>query len=766
MRQNYTTPSPPDCHGASHDLTTVIVFCASRMNSKPKLLLVDADPRSVRILEVSLRNAGYELAAAMDGYTALELLPSFQPDVVLCDTKLPKLDGFELVASMKRKPQWRHVPFVFVSSDPSVEHKIRGLELGVDDYLNKPVYIQELIARVHLVLQRKQREELNAVGEDGGRFSGALRDMGLLDLLQTFDTSRKSGVVFLASSMGRGAIYFRDGKAVDAELGPLKAERAIYRFLLWDEGRFDITFRPVRRDDRVRMSAQALLMECLQRVEQWNTLRKSMPPLDAVCESVDGETVTTPASETSEAPSEGAPDRSPSSLDEVRAHLDGARTLYELLFFAPDDEFDWLKRLPRLFQRGLARDTGRRSIEAPSVHPDVSPQAGPAVHPITPRPSKLVDSELIKGERIDSERTQDTSSEQVIPTREPPPRSDSQKEPPADKPVIASIAASPTSPSTSTASAPLPRSVTTSSSVFVPSDPPRRASTDHTAPVVLHAAGQSVPLPSSTTPVATQPPSQSPSMVERAILEREEEEHEVTYRIPTHRGGWLGWTLLGVAVLGGLGYFTLDRTNTSRNSNPASTVDSASNASSPRGERGEQDQKIPTPPSSASTDQHPGAQNPGPGNNNGTNSGNGNNTQATPARPSAPIPQREPPSPTVSAQPSAGAQTALEQAKKLVRQRKYGDAVKAYKAVLTQYPSQSSAMSGLAIVYLEQDNLAEALRYAEQATTADAANAEGWLALGAALEGQGKRKQAQDAYRSCVELGRGRSVAECKNLRR
>ena len=95
--------------------------------AKLQLLLVDADPRSVRVLEVSLKKSGYSVTTATDGLDALSKLELSTPDLVLSDTRLPKLDGYALVRRLKERPEWAGIPVVFLTSQRSIESKLRGL---------------------------------------------------------------------------------------------------------------------------------------------------------------------------------------------------------------------------------------------------------------------------------------------------------------------------------------------------------------------------------------------------------------------------------------------------------------------------------------------------------------------------------------------------------------------------------------------------------------------------------------------------------------
>ena len=312
--------------------------------AKRNLLLVDSDPRSLRVLEVSLRKAGYSVTTSADVDGALELTELTEPDMILADTRLPGKDGFALVAALKARPKWAEIPLVFLSSDPSVESRVRGLELGVEDYLTKPVYIREILTRVNLVMQRKEREGLSRTSKT--RFAGALADMGLVDLLQTIDVSRKSGVLQLTSNGKNGSVYFQDGRVLDAELGDLSAEAAIYRFLLWNEGEFELDFREVRREDKLGVSTQGLLMEGMRRLDEWSRLQEQLPSLGTVFD-VNYDELSHRLSEI------------PDEINEVLKLFDGRRTLAQVIDQSRGDDLANLNSINKLYFEGflIVRDS-------------------------------------------------------------------------------------------------------------------------------------------------------------------------------------------------------------------------------------------------------------------------------------------------------------------------------------------------------------------------------------------------------------------------
>jgi CheY-like chemotaxis protein len=252
--------------------------------TKHRLLLVDGDPKSLRVLDVSLKKAGFQVITATNGLEALSALES-APDLIISDTHMPEMDGFELCRRIKQRSEWAKIPFIFLSSRKSIEEKIRGLELGVEDYLTKPIYIKEIVTRVRMLLQRAQRERLESRRDSRTKFAGQLWDIGVVDLVQTIEINRKSGIIHIVNRDGRrGAIYFRDGQVIDAEAGRLSGSEALYRLFSWAEGTFEVEFKPIRRKDTIELSPQALLMEGMRRLDEWTRLLEAMPSLETTFE--------------------------------------------------------------------------------------------------------------------------------------------------------------------------------------------------------------------------------------------------------------------------------------------------------------------------------------------------------------------------------------------------------------------------------------------------------------------------------------------------
>lgn len=250
--------------------------------AKKNLLLVDNDAKSLRVMEVSLRKAGFSVTTAVNGHDALEKVRISPPELILSDTKMPELDGFEFCRQVKQEQRLATIPFIFLTDEKSVDNKVKGLELGVDDYLTKPIYIKEIVTRIKILLEKRDKELLER-RDPRSKFAGDLADMGIVDLIQTIEIGRKTGRIRVRRGDGKIAdLYFKNGKVIDAELDRLRGEHAVYRLMVWNEGTFDIEFGASIGDraDIIELSSQGLLMEGMRRLDEWGRLLEQLPPLE------------------------------------------------------------------------------------------------------------------------------------------------------------------------------------------------------------------------------------------------------------------------------------------------------------------------------------------------------------------------------------------------------------------------------------------------------------------------------------------------------
>ncbi len=314
--------------------------------AKKNLLLVDSDAKSLRMLEISLRKAGFSLTTAVSAADARAKIELSAPDLILVETRLPDMSGLDLVAELKTQRRTENIPMIFLSSEDSLDLKVRGLELGVEDYLTKPIYLKEVLTRVRILLEKLEKEKVER-RDRSATFSGFLGEMGLVDLVQTIEIGRKTGTITIDTGRHKGEIAFTDGKVVDAHTGRLSGERAFYRMLVWNEGVFNMEFGPHGESDVIELSTQGLLMEGMRRVDEWGRLLEQLPPLERVFEIDYTELV----------------DRLAEIPDEINGILrlfDGHRSLLDVVDESDFGDLEALEIASKLYFEGLIYDVATR----------------------------------------------------------------------------------------------------------------------------------------------------------------------------------------------------------------------------------------------------------------------------------------------------------------------------------------------------------------------------------------------------------------------
>jgi len=341
--------------------------------SKPNLLVADADLRSLRILEMALRKAGFAVATSAEGADLSGRAAGM--DLVLCEVAL---DGLSLCRSLRSQQQ--ELAILLMGADKSAVAKARAIEAGADDYLAKPILLQDLVQRARHLLERRQRQRA-ASADAPPALTGLVADLGLLDVFQSLEKWKKSGTVFCQDGGNSARVWVREGQVVDAELEPLGGEPAFFRLMTWESGQFRVEFGAVDREARIEGGTEALLLEAMRRVDELTRAAEKLPP-----ESILAVDFAALAARLAELPDE---------VNGVLRAFDGKRSLQEALELSPLDDLSTLAIVQRLLGDGILRRTeGMPAAKKPSLEQWL----GGAFRP-PPPPPDLVHFPALRGAR-------------------------------------------------------------------------------------------------------------------------------------------------------------------------------------------------------------------------------------------------------------------------------------------------------------------------------------------------------------------------------
>lgn len=123
-----------------------------------RILLVDDEPDLVRLVSIRLEAEGYEVVVAMDGHEALAKARAEHPDLIILDLMLPKLNGYQVCALLKRDTRFQKIPIVLFTALADERDEKLGYESGADAYIRKPFQGSELLAQVRTLLEKAAKE--------------------------------------------------------------------------------------------------------------------------------------------------------------------------------------------------------------------------------------------------------------------------------------------------------------------------------------------------------------------------------------------------------------------------------------------------------------------------------------------------------------------------------------------------------------------------------------------------------------------------------
>jgi DNA-binding response OmpR family regulator/signal recognition particle receptor subunit beta len=250
------------------------------MNSKT-ILIIDDEPKNIEVLVSGLVNSQFQVVTSTSGYNGLEKARKLNPDLILMDTELQDLSGIEFTQKLKEDPEITNIPVILLSTREGIQDRLKAYEVGVKDYIIKPLHVREIVGRIKMVLSRIEKRIREQ--EKIGKLSGALEDKALSDLIEEFSTNESTGILTLTNSTGKsGQVFFREGQVVNAIVGNFRGERAVYQMIPWGIGKYNMVFQEIDIKDEIGVSNLGLLLQARKRLEKRTELLRSLPGLDKI----------------------------------------------------------------------------------------------------------------------------------------------------------------------------------------------------------------------------------------------------------------------------------------------------------------------------------------------------------------------------------------------------------------------------------------------------------------------------------------------------
>jgi DNA-binding response OmpR family regulator len=175
------------------------------MSQRKTILIVDDEPRYVKLVEINLQTEGYQVRTAGNGQEAVEAVAAAAPDLILLDVMMPIMDGFTATTRIR---EFSNVPIILVTAKGEERDRVRGLDAGADDYIVKPFSAQELLARVRAVLRRAERQQADSFHEPIFRHRELTIDLARAQVFSGETEAQLTATEYrllqtLAASMGR-----------------------------------------------------------------------------------------------------------------------------------------------------------------------------------------------------------------------------------------------------------------------------------------------------------------------------------------------------------------------------------------------------------------------------------------------------------------------------------------------------------------------------------------------------------------------------------
>ena len=236
------------------------------MPSHVKVLLVDDNPMVLGMLQDALTPLA-RITTSNDSADALLKAVDDPPDLVVCDYRIPGMDGRQFVERLKSRPATANFATVLMASKADISERLSPQD-AADDYLEKPFFLKDAIRRVKRLIDRIALEKMAKTAPKDGVVRGNLSQMNVIDLMQSLEMGRKSCQLSLSNEGDKCEVFFVEGQVKHATYGSLVGDAAVFKVLRWTGGNFQLDFEGKSDKETTQLNTQGLLMEGLRLLDE------------------------------------------------------------------------------------------------------------------------------------------------------------------------------------------------------------------------------------------------------------------------------------------------------------------------------------------------------------------------------------------------------------------------------------------------------------------------------------------------------------------
>jgi len=236
------------------------------MADNVKLLLVDDNPMVLAMLKQALSSLA-NVTVAGDTADALLKAVDDPPDLLVCDYRMPGMDGKQLVEKLKSRPATANFSSVLMAGKGDIAERLSPQD-AADDYLEKPFFLKDATRRIKRMIDRIALEKMAKTAPSDGVVRGNLAQMNVIDLMQSLEMGRKSCQLTLTNEGDKCEVFFVEGQVKHATYGSLGGDQAVFKVLRWTRGSFQLDFEGKTDKETTQLNTQGLLMEGLRLLDE------------------------------------------------------------------------------------------------------------------------------------------------------------------------------------------------------------------------------------------------------------------------------------------------------------------------------------------------------------------------------------------------------------------------------------------------------------------------------------------------------------------